>query len=96
MIIEALAAASQQLVTPAAYDVTLKTKYARDETSEKMLDIIVAGSRYDFMYKYNWGNMYSTFESTLRNGESFVPRIEALEDRAQIQMDNTIETYENR
>jgi len=95
MILEALAAASRQLVTPAAYDVTLKTKYARDETSEKMLDIIVAGSRYDFMYKYNWGNMYSTFESTLRNGESFAPRIEALEERAQIQMEATIEAYES-
>ena len=94
-VIESLAAASRYLVTPAAYDVTLKTKYARDETSEKMLDIIVAGSRYDFMYIYNWGNMYSTYESTLRNGDSFVPRIEALEDRAQIQMEATIEAYES-
>jgi hypothetical protein len=40
MIIEALACESAKSVVPAYYDVTLKTKIARDEDSEKMLDII--------------------------------------------------------
>jgi len=96
MIIEALAAASQQLVTPAVYEITFRYKYARSEMSVEMLDIIVAGSRYSFMYKYNWGSMYSNFESTVRNGDSFIPRIEALYDRATIQIENTITAYEGR
>jgi hypothetical protein len=92
-VVEALAAASQQLVTPAAYNVTLQTKYARDEASERMLDIILAGSRYDFMRIYDWGGVYGAFETALRNGDSFVPRIEALEERAQVQMERTIEAF---
>ena len=96
MVIEALGAASQHLVTPAVYEITFRYKYARSEQSVKMLDIIVAGSRFSFMYKYNWGSMYSTFESTVRNGDSFIPRIEALYDRAMLQMENTIVTYEGR
>lgn len=40
MIIEALACESARLVQPAYYDVSLRTKYTRDEESMEMLDII--------------------------------------------------------
>jgi hypothetical protein len=94
-IIESLAAASRYTVTPAAYDVTLKTKYTRDDDSEAMLDIIVSGSVYDFAYIYDWGGLYSQYESTLRKGESYITRFEAIEQRAQAAMEKTIESYEN-
>ena len=44
---------------------------------------------------YDWGGVYGAFESALRNGDSFVPRIEALEVRAQTMMERTIETFES-
>lgn len=40
VIIEALASESAKTVIPAYYEIALKTKYTRDEESEKMLDLI--------------------------------------------------------
>ena len=49
-IIEALAAYGSREVIPAFYDVSLKTKYARDEESEEMMDIIRDSIIYDIGY----------------------------------------------
>ena len=93
MIIEALAAASKSLVTPAAYDVTLTTKLIRDDYSVTMFDIIIAGSTYDFAHIYDWGGIQSSFENALARQESFLTRFDAIEDRAQSQMERTIEAF---
>ncbi len=53
IILEALSAESLYTLTPAYYDVTLKTKSARDEESAAMLDLIFASRAFDL------GNMYS-------------------------------------
>jgi hypothetical protein len=51
-VIEALAAESRKSVLPAFYEVALKTKYARDEESAEMIDIICAGLSYNFGTEY--------------------------------------------
>jgi len=48
IILEALCAESYKKVIPAYYDVALKHKYARDDDSSAMLDIIREGLEYDF------------------------------------------------
>ena len=96
MIIEALAAAGRYTSTPAVYDITLKTKYARDEDSEAMLDIICAGSRYDFATMFDWGGIYNQFMTTLNNGQSFISKFEFLERRAQSAMERTISVFEEQ
>ena len=48
MITEALNAYSQEYVTPAIYEVTLKTKTSRDERSIEMLDLILDSRQYSF------------------------------------------------
>jgi len=53
-VIEALAAESRKSVVPAFYDVALKTKYARDEESSEMIDIIRDGISYNFGIEYAW------------------------------------------
>ena len=50
IIIEALAAESYRSVMPAFYEVSLKTKYSRDEESEAMLDYIRDGIIFDYGY----------------------------------------------
>ena len=60
IIIEALTCESMNLVIPAYYDIALKTKYARDEESQEMLDIIMANRVIDF------GDTY--FCSNIRDG----------------------------
>lgn len=49
-IIEALCAYGSRDVVPAFYDVSLKTKYARDDESEEMMDIVRASIVYDIGY----------------------------------------------
>ena len=51
-VIEALAAESRKSVVPAFYDVALKTKYARDEDSAEMIDIIRDGIGFNFGILY--------------------------------------------
>ena len=52
LITEALAVASYKYVIPAYYDVTLKTKAARDDESAAMLDIIREGLKLEFVAEY--------------------------------------------
>ena len=47
-ITEALCAASNKTVIPAYYDITLKSKFSRDNESGEMLDIIRSGLNFDF------------------------------------------------
>ena len=49
-ILEALCAYSARDVVPAFYEVSLKTKYARDDESEEMMDIIKGSIIYDIGY----------------------------------------------
>ena len=48
IMLEALCAESYKKVIPAYYDIALKNKYARDDDSAEMLDIIREGFDYDF------------------------------------------------
>ena len=52
VIIEALCAESYRTCVPAVYDVVLTEKFARDEMSVKMLDIILDGRTQNFGYVY--------------------------------------------
>lgn len=52
-VIEALCAESYRHVTPAYYETALKEKYARDPQAAAMLDVVIAGLRFDFVYCYN-------------------------------------------
>jgi hypothetical protein len=49
-IIEALCAIGSRDLVPAFYDVSLKTKYSRDEDSESMMDLIKNSIVYDIGY----------------------------------------------
>lgn len=57
---EAAASESYKNVSPTYFEVAMKVKYARDETSGKMLDIIRDGANFSFAYIYSGsiGNPY--------------------------------------
>ncbi len=57
IILEAMASASYQYLTPAYYDTALKGKYARDNESADMLDLLLQNRAYDLALIYNWGNL---------------------------------------
>ena len=78
-ITEALAVASHEYVIPAYYEVTLKTKTARDDDSYRMLDIIRSGFTLDFAAEYAMQTGQSGY--MIRNALSekkiirFLPRV---------------------
>ena len=51
-IMEAMSSESRKTVVPAFYEIALKTKYARDEESAEMIDIIREGISYNFAMEY--------------------------------------------
>ncbi|MBR4960666.1 MAG: hypothetical protein IKY52_07205 [Clostridia bacterium] len=69
-VLESLASASHYTLTPAYYDIALKGKYARDEDSAAMLDIIFAHRVYDLTQAYGWGSMPSSFKDLAVKGST--------------------------
>ena len=61
IILEALSAESRYALRPAYYDVVLQRKYARDDESQDMLDIIFNSRVYDIGGVYNFGNVWMEF-----------------------------------
>lgn len=94
LILEALTAESYYTLRPAYYDVALKTKYARDEESGRMLDIIFSSRCYDIGYVYGWGAL-NTLPNTLYSAKStdFASQFAKVEKNAQKALEKTIEQY---
>ncbi len=70
VILESLAAESQNIVTPAYYEQTLVGKYVRDEESVATLDIILATRVYDLGWFYQIGNYPGVIMNLWRNHKS--------------------------
>ena len=69
-IIEAMAAEGYKKVTPAYYEVALKTKYTRDEESAEMIDLILDGRVFDFGYLYDgWNGLAFYLQNLLGFGK---------------------------
>ena len=69
LITEALAYESRYILLPAYYDINLKTKFARDEESREMIDIIINNRMYDLGEIYTWGSLNTYFDN-LSQGRS--------------------------
>ncbi|MCL1859260.1 MAG: hypothetical protein FWF92_08520 [Oscillospiraceae bacterium] len=61
IILEAMSAESRYTLQPAYYDVVLQRKFARDEESSEMLDIIFGSRTYDIGGVYAFGNVFLDF-----------------------------------
>ncbi len=70
IIIEALSAESMYTLTPAFYDVVLKTKAARDEDSAAMLDLIFEARAFELGNLYGWGGLLDLPGSLSANGKT--------------------------
>ena len=67
VILEALAAESYYTLTPAYYDVALKSKASRDDESAEMLDIIFSNRVYDPGEYFNFGNIVTSLNTVCEN-----------------------------
>lgn len=97
IVLDAMAAKSMDTLTVAYYDKALTQKYMRDETSIRMLDMILGSRIFDqsHFYMYGWGDMYSKMASNLQNGRDLtVSTWEKNIDKAQAALEATIAAFE--
>ena len=95
VVIEALAYGGYKYITPAYYDLTLKTKHARDEESSAMLDIIFAGRSADLGYMDAYGGTIGTIQSNISGKKNtFASTIEKLEAKINKDIEKAITAYE--
>ena len=96
IITDALACESYHTLIPAYYDVQLKTKFARDDESSEMLDLIFAGRKFDLALLYDWAGVTSAFEAAMqRNSPDIVSALEKIQEKVVAQIEKTIEAYQS-
>jgi len=94
MILEALTAESYYTLRPAYYDVSLKTKFMRDDESGEMLDLIFRTRCYDLGHVYNWGGIFDMFGTiTLQKNKDFVSAYEKILARVEKDMQKAIDNF---
>jgi hypothetical protein len=94
IIVSTLGAEGKNQITPAYYEVALKTKYSRDNESEAMFDIIFNSIKWDIGFMYDWGGMKSALRAlvTLKNAD-LASRYEKLVNQITKSMDKSVESY---
>jgi hypothetical protein len=97
MILEDLSAESRYTLQPAYYEINLRGKYARDDESQEMLDIILNNTAHDIGNVYDFGGFSSS--AFWRYGRDMViewaSRFERVFERMEMDIERTIEAYEN-
>ncbi len=91
-IIEALCAIGSRDVVPVFYDVSLKTKFSRDEESEDMIDIIRDSVVYDLGY-VSAGSFSSVGRNLAVNNQDFTSYYKARESKALDELEKFMESY---
>jgi hypothetical protein len=95
-IVEALSAESYKQLVPAYYEVSLKTKYSRDEESVRMLDLIFDGVVYDFglLYALPTFDIYQTILCNQGDPNTLASQIERQQDRAEAALQKILDLYD--
>ncbi|MHB1152406.1 MAG: hypothetical protein ACYCWE_03890 [Eubacteriales bacterium] len=96
ILTEAMAAYSADTLTPAYYEITLKTKSLRDTDSEAMLDLVFASRLYDLGAVFDWGGFINTFMNmTAQDKRDFASEYAKSEPKALTAIDKFIGSLEN-
>jgi hypothetical protein len=96
MILEDLSAESRYTLQPAYYEVNLRGKYARDDESQEMLDIILSNTAHDIGYVYNFGDFAgSTLVRVAQNKKSdYASPFEKAYSKMESAIQKTVDVYE--
>ncbi|MCL2813385.1 MAG: hypothetical protein FWD23_02165 [Oscillospiraceae bacterium] len=95
MILEDLCAESRYTLQPAYYEINLRGKYARDDESQEMLDIILSNVAYDIGYVYNFGNFANTIIYFGKDRKTnYASTFEKMQGAMEKSIEKTIEAYE--
>lgn len=96
VIIEALSAETYREVVPAVMDIVLQSKYARDDQSYEMLELVLDGRVYTFGYIYDgWKGLQWALVKMMNNKSvDFASYYAANEDVALKQYETIMKSYE--
>ena len=79
---------------PVYFDKTLDFKYAKDERSTEMLDIIFENGNFDIGVTYGWGGLSDAIVSAVQAGNSnLMSAVASLESKFIDEMNEAIEAY---
>lgn len=91
LVLETMAYYSQEMVTPAVYEITLQGKVSRDDNSTKMLDIIYSSAAFDFVTAFNFADLGNILrEMVTGDQQNFVSRYARLKKSAQAELDKVM------
>lgn len=92
---ELIACEAKNFVTPAYYETTLKSRDARDDESEEMLDdYIFANLKFDIGCVYDFGGISTMFNTLAKEGTSDVTsKFDSIKDHVESKIEETIENY---
>ncbi|MCL2771883.1 MAG: extracellular solute-binding protein [Oscillospiraceae bacterium] len=93
-ICEALCAESMYTTMPAYYDITLKTKMARDEESSEMLDIIFKNRIWDIGEISNYGDFgWQLISLSMKDNPDVTSLFDKLQGKMQSDIDKAVTKY---
>lgn len=96
IVIEALSAESMYTLTPAYYEISLKTKFARDDDSSDMLDLIFSSRNYDLGMMYDWGGIYTLTQNLAYAGnDNLASEYAKISRRAESEMEKSVSAIIN-
>ncbi len=85
---------SQRDLQPVVATVTLKGKGARDEESQKMIDIIYKDVTLDLNSCYNFGNSFNLLRDvTMGKKENFISNFEKIQKSANAELERLLKTF---
>ena len=95
LLLEALTYESRYTLLPAYYEINLKTKFARDDESKEMIDLILDNRLYDLGTIYGWGSMRSLFGDLSQGRGELVTWYDRNLTRIETQMQRTIDQFDD-
>ena len=91
IVMEALSAESKYTLVPAYYEISLKTKYSRDDESSEMLDIILNNKVLDIGDVYNFADFGIEFyRRAIQNDRNLVSFYEKYENKVNKEIEKLI------
>ena len=93
-ILEAMAAASSETLTPAFYEKVLLRKRVKDEESSEMLDLIFRNKAVDTALLYNWANVGGMFQRIMKAGSfTYASETAAIHDAFERAISETLSAF---
>lgn len=94
-VLEAIAAASAEVVQPAYYDLTLGTNLVKDPDSRNMLGVVLNSITYDVLTLYNWKDILGILNSIgTSNTSDFKSTVDSMFTSVEEAMKDTVNSRE--